>query len=580
MSTDLYEPELFVRWTQWGAFCPLFRTHGTRPENEPWSFGRSAEEIIGTFIRLRYRLMPYIYSLSRETSQTGLSMMRAMAVEFPDDRESVSRDHQFMFGPSLLVAPVTRKGQRERLLWLPEGSWFSYWDDEKRVGPREVSEAAPLWRIPLFVRGGSIIPTGPDVLHTGEHPLDPLTLHIYPGADAHFALYEDDGLTYDYERGAHVVTEISYNETGRRLTISAAQGGYRGFPVARTLRIIFHDFDSPREVRENGVALNAPFWSYERGLRRLEVELPATSTSTPTTLEIAGMREEKSAADAKVEQGLFSGYDLESTESPAGYLLRVYLENGPPEPPMRVSISIRCPTGWSCDPIDGDSLLVGAGGHEVARFVLAAGGSSITALSRATITITSPRGEERKEVCLGSGWNTWWKVAGPYEVDGPEGFEKVYAPERGGQIEEKNLEKGINLLSVRKLECFGYVNLDKLFQTMNIVELVAAIPGYKLCYAACVVKSPSSRECLLQLMGEDRFKVWVNDKLVAIVHDCAARSAEFLVRLLEGRNRVLIKCSQDAHREWNDRAWGFHFRFVDDSRSPLDDVTYSIEGKA
>jgi len=106
--------------------------------------------------------------------------------------------------------------------------------------------------------------------------------------------------------------------------------------------------------------------------------------------------------------------------------------------------------------------------------------------------------------------------------------------------------------------------------------MVATTPEYKLCYATCIANSPNKRECYLQLMGEDRFKVWINGQLVAIVYECVARPVEYLVQLKEGKNRILIKCTQDAHLEWNDRSWGFHFRFTDDERKSLDNITYSL----
>lgn len=112
---------------------------------------------------------------------------------------------------------------------------------------------------------------------------------------------------------------------------------------------------------------------------------------------------------------------------------------------------------------------------------------------------------------------------------------------------------------------------------MDITQMVAAVPEYKLCYAACVADSPEDKECYLQLMGEDRFKVLINGRLVAIVDECIAKPVEYLVQLKKGKNRILIKCTQDAHREWNDRSWGFHFRFANDERNPLNDIIYSLE---
>ncbi len=580
MTTELYQPELYVRWLQWGAFCPVFRTHGTRPENEPWSFGPEAEQITAECIRRRYRLMPYIYSLAYETSQSGLSMMRAMMVEFPEDREAAVRDHQFMFGPFILVAPVTGKGVREKKVWLPAGRWYGYYDDRKYVGPREVSEPAPLWKIPLFVRGGSIIPMGRAALHTGEGPLDPLILHIYPGRDARFSLYEDDGLTYSYEKGARTLTEISYAEESRTVEISAARGEFSGFPAGRSVELIVHDCACPETVRVNQKTLDPGAWRYVRAGRRLEIRVDRRAAAERLVVELQG--EEHSRDDGGPPSGapVFAGCDLEGLDpQAAGHILRVYLDNTGGKEGAGGKTLVRMPLGWSCEALDGRQFNLAAGERSIQRFRLTAGGECFTAESMASVGIRSPRGQESRKIRLGSGWATWWTLAGPYRTDGPEGFDTVYAPERSGDVSQENLEPGTEAVFFRGFECFGYVNLEKIFAPRDITEMVAAAAEYKLCYASCSAESPEQQECLLQLMGEDRFKVWINGRLLAVVSECGARPVEYPVRLRKGSNRVLLKCTQDAHREWNDRSWGFFFRFADEERKPLKDVIYSCQTK-
>jgi alpha-glucosidase len=557
-TAGFFEPELYVRWLQWGVFCPIFRTHGTRPENEPWSFGPAAEPIIGNCLRMRYRLMPYIYSLAWETWEIGLSMMRAMFVEFPDEQRADSWTQQFMFGPSLLVAPVTRKGARRKEVWLPPGVWYRYGEDRKQAGPMQVQEAAPLDRIPLFVRGGSILPEGPEVLHTGSGPLDPLTLHVYPGNDARFRLYEDDGQTYDYEQGIHALTEIEYKEKSRSIKISAAQGGYPGFPAERSLRFVLHDCPCPSRVTANGEALDPGSWRYQRTRRSLEVALPRRSTSAELLLKLKGTDPQRDDSPSPGPPSCWAGYDLENIEPPGAQILRIYLNGG--------NSVLKMPLGWSCRPLSEEDLAT--------RFEITPDGKAFTADSMATAIVSGPGGEESKAIQLGSGWATWWRLVGPYRVEGPEGFDQVYGPERNDESAQKKLEPGIGSVVFRGFECFGYVNLDKQFAPKDITEMVAAVAEHKLCYAICVADSPEPRDCLFQLMGEDRFKVWLNGRLQAIIHDCAAKPVEVPVRLRKGENRVVLKCTQDAHREWNDRAWGFHFRFVNDGRKPLPDVVY------
>lgn len=577
MSTDFYEPELYLRWIQWGAFCPIFRTHGTRPENEPWSFGPMAEEIVVNYIRIRYQLMPYIYSLVYESSQTGLTMMRAMMIEYPKDEKAASRNHQFMFGPSLLVAPVTKKGMREKHIWLPEGTWYSYWDDKKYVGSQDITELAPLWKIPLFIRGGSIIPKGPEVLHTDTNLLDPLTLHIYPGDDARFTLYEDNGYNYDYEKGDYALTNIIYHEKSKKVEILGAKGSYSGFPERRSFKVIYHDFDCPRKMKVNGFTYDSSSWQYKRALRKLEVELHQRLVSENIILEMEGTDREKGDAQPEIKPVLFSCYDLEHIDSPFGYILRIYLDNTAGKDQICGKTVIKMHIGWSCKALDEENFIIASGELRVLRFMLITKENTFTVKSTLTAVVTSSRGEEIKEVQLGSGWVSWWKLAHILNIENPEEFDNVYAPENDGDIIEDNLKVDTNITTYRGFECFGYVNLEKVFNQKDITEMVAATTEYKLCYAACIADSPEEKECYMQLMGEDRFKVWINGQLVAIVSECIARPVEYLVQLKEGKNRILIKCTQDAHMEWNDRSWGFHFRFTDDERKPLDNITYSLE---
>ena len=208
--------ELYVRWFQFGAFCPTFRTHGSRRENEVWSYGPEAEKILVKFLRLRYRLMPYIYSLAYRTTQTGAPFMRALWMDFPDEECTRCAD-EFLFGPALLIAPVTEPAQRSREVYLPRGAeWIDYWTGARWKGGRSICTDAPIDRIPIFVRAGSILPMGEDVPST-QTPQNQIVLRVYPGADTAFTLYTDDGCTYDYEKGAFCTLHLKWNDREGRL---------------------------------------------------------------------------------------------------------------------------------------------------------------------------------------------------------------------------------------------------------------------------------------------------------------------------------------------------------------------------
>jgi alpha-D-xyloside xylohydrolase len=237
--------ELNARWFQFGAFVPLVRLHGESQLREPWAFGgdqHPAFQAIVSANRLRYRLLPYLYSLAGAVTHDGTTFMRPLVMDFPADASARSVVDEYLFGPALLVAPVTEYKARQRPVYLPDapGGWHEFWTGAHLTGGRTVDAAAPYDRIPLFVRAGSIVPLGPDLQYTTEKPADPVTLHVFTGADGAFGLYEDDGLTYGYERGAFARIPLSWNEATRTVTIGARQGGFPGMLAERTFEIVLH----------------------------------------------------------------------------------------------------------------------------------------------------------------------------------------------------------------------------------------------------------------------------------------------------------------------------------------------------
>jgi len=216
-------PELYTRWFEYAAFLPIFRTHGSRNENEVWSYGKQAEPILEKYLKLRYELMPYIYSLSYQNNQTGAPSMRALFMDFPNDPQVADLRDEYMFGPAFLVAPVTEQGATSRQVYLPAGSdWYNYWTNEKIGGGQTITVQAPIDTLPLFVRAGSIVPIGKPVNSTSE-PQAIAKLRVYPGADASFTLYDDDGTTYAYEKGVSKVTHLAWSDSSQKMTYSGAE---------------------------------------------------------------------------------------------------------------------------------------------------------------------------------------------------------------------------------------------------------------------------------------------------------------------------------------------------------------------
>ncbi len=211
-------PELYTRWFEYGSFLPIFRTHGSRLYNEVWTYGKAAEPILEKYLKLRYQLMPYIYSLGYRTFESGAPYMRALFMDFPDDPNVAGMGDEYMFGPAFLVAPVTEQGATSRSVYLPAGAdWYNYWTNQRIRGGQTIKVSAPIDTLPLFVRAGSIVPLGEPVESTSE--MQKLArVRVYRGADGDFTLYDDDGKTYAYEGGDRKVTRLHWNNAAGRLS--------------------------------------------------------------------------------------------------------------------------------------------------------------------------------------------------------------------------------------------------------------------------------------------------------------------------------------------------------------------------
>ena len=231
--------ELFTRWFQYGAFCPIFRIHGggTR-ELYSTSWSSTTKANLLTVDNLRYRLMPYIYSLAWKVTSDGYTIMRPLVFDYPSDSAVLNIKDQFLFGPAFLVNPVTTAGATSRSVYLPAGTWYDFWTGSTTRGGASATVNAPLSQIPLFVKAGSIVPMGPMIQYASQSA-DPLELRVYKGQDASFTLYDDAGDTYDYESGQYSTIPITWNETTQQLTIGARSGTYTGMLATRRFNIVW-----------------------------------------------------------------------------------------------------------------------------------------------------------------------------------------------------------------------------------------------------------------------------------------------------------------------------------------------------
>jgi len=231
--------ELYTRWFEFGAFCPIFRTHGHRAHNEMWTYDK-VEPILLSYDKLRYRLIPYIYSLAWRVTDQDYTIQRPLVMDWRTDPKTWNIGDQFMFGPSVLVNPVLKPDATHRTVYLPESPlWYDFWSGASVKGGHEVDTQAPLDRIPLFVRAGSIIPLGPEIEYADQKPAGPIELRIFRGADGKFELYEDEGDTYNYEKGAHALISIRWSEANKTLVIGDRDGQYPGMSKEFSLNIVW-----------------------------------------------------------------------------------------------------------------------------------------------------------------------------------------------------------------------------------------------------------------------------------------------------------------------------------------------------
>jgi alpha-glucosidase/alpha-D-xyloside xylohydrolase len=283
VPTKEFTAELYLRWFQFGAFCTLFRCHGrTWKLRLPWGWNTGdpgpveisnysgaaipdpsqlhnelVEPICRKYLNLRYRMLPYLYSAAHACATTGMPILRALWLHYPDDPKAVACGDQYLWGENLLVAPVVEKGAAARQVYLPRGAWYDYWTGELIDGGREISRAVDLETMPLYVRAGSILPLGPVKQYTSQKVDQPLSISIYPGADASLYLYEDDGTSFNYRKGEWMGIPMQWNDARRVLTLRLADGSRRLPPMPRKLEVKLGQVSRP--VVFDGHPLNVSF---------------------------------------------------------------------------------------------------------------------------------------------------------------------------------------------------------------------------------------------------------------------------------------------------------------------------------
>jgi alpha-D-xyloside xylohydrolase len=241
--------EQITRWYQFGAFVPLFRVHGQFPYREIYNVApenHPAYQSMLYYDKLRYRLMPYIYSLAGMAYHHDYTLMRGLIMDYGKDEKVKNIADEYLFGPALLINPVYNYGATSRNVYLPQGNgWYDLYSGKHTAGGQSITAAAPYERIPVYVKEGSIIPFGPEIQYTGEKPADPITLYVYMGKDAAFTLYEDEGTNYNYEKGAFSTIQINYNEANKTLAIDDRKGRFAGMISSRKFNVVWVNTSNP-----------------------------------------------------------------------------------------------------------------------------------------------------------------------------------------------------------------------------------------------------------------------------------------------------------------------------------------------
>lgn len=566
-----FTSELYVRWSQWGTFCPIFRTHGTRPENEPWSFGKESEKILKNFIKLRYRLIPYIYSLAYNTN-TGVQMMRAMVVDYPDDKDAYENRYQFMFG-DILVSPVVERGSRVKETYLPEGYWYDFWTGKRYKGKRYIKAPAPIDRIPLFVRNSAIIPVNSeDTMYVDEKPLKTLDINIYTPANGEFILYEDDGITYEYEDGKSVKTKITTCETDYQLKIEVTSFGneFTGFEGEKILNFNVYGIAAKNVLVGNRQVI----FKNDNGYLRIE----GVRYHFGDILKIVIEKDrENLVKDKDIEvfvDGLDKGQDgsivinVLAVNGSSSQTRKVYFEIDKPREWAVVSSDL--PNGTPTRPYPDGRVTLEPGEIYQGKLVLSRIGASRYPFDRLIVRAKVETDKEVSEkefiIELEEGNISGWRVIGPFDVEVKEIEED---PDR--------VEYSINNNQWRWIdgdrfvvEPFGYLDMMKLAREVLAKEMLNENITKGTAYSKLEVYSDKAREVTFSLYGEGKLELFINGTSI-YKSDGFVYDDEIKIPFKEGINKILVKVSFDFPKPYSGREFGFRLKLLE----PKDGLLFS-----
>jgi hypothetical protein len=343
--------DLYARWVQFGAFQPILRLHSDHGDRLPWDYG-AGQQPAADFLRLREALLPYTYTLASQATQTGLPITRPLYLDYPDQDAAYTHPTEYLYGPDVLVAPVTSPGRvATQTVWFPPGHWTDYFTGASYVGPSTATLWVPLSRMPVFVKDGGIIPEQPGTSHAGGPTSEPFTLKVFAGADGDFSLYSDAGEGLGYQKGQSSTTQLSYRSNNRlsSLRIGAADGSYPGAPSGREYQLDLVDTSKPQGVLLNGQPLSAGAWSYDPATATLRVRTGNLPTDRAATITQIGGQPVQRAQSAAVALTLDPSTPT-TLDAGASTQVTGTISNAGPGAITGVHATLSAPQGWTVSP--------------------------------------------------------------------------------------------------------------------------------------------------------------------------------------------------------------------------------------
>jgi hypothetical protein len=349
------DPDIYARWVQLGTFQPILRLHSSHGNRLPWDYPQPANDIAASFLRLREALVPYTYTLADQAVRTGEPINRPLYLDYPSEPAAYANPAEYLYGPDVLVAPVTTPGTvSTQSVWFPPGRWTDWFTGATFTGPSEQTLTVPLDRMPVFVKDGGIVPEQAPMSHVGGRPDAPTILRVYPGAPGQFSLYQDAGTGTGYERGQYSLTSIgTWASAGRgrvvRVSIGAARGGYPGQPASRSFSVRLEDLTAPSAVTVDGRRLPSSAWRYDDATHTVIVPVDALSMRASALIAVRGVQPISSPEPAAVALGIDPSTPL-SLAAGASTTVTTTVRNDGPGDANRVAVRLTAPSGWTVTP--------------------------------------------------------------------------------------------------------------------------------------------------------------------------------------------------------------------------------------